>query len=330
LQKGKILFPTFIAAASTRNETDQMQGFEMGNDSQDIDYDDGNKVAKPLLKSVAGASAGAMASVLLAAGLNPRGNLEFASSLTINHFWDFPGYGGIIKGELLEEIMVERLKQSSLSANGFVKGSNDHDLGYDELRRVKLEDGLIPIAVSAFDILNLENVILTKGCMGKAARASASFPGLFQPCSWRDSNSSSILSSGQTSTKKSSSDCGMVEKYRYLVDGGLWDRYGLEGLGHLCLDEKNIRIVNLVAGSFGISGPPGPSRMPKAIRHNVKEVVSISVENTPKCGPWAMKNGAKAAEKAMNAIIEILDSPMYLGEEEGHYVLHVDAAGTGA
>jgi len=247
-----------------------------------------------LLKSVAGASAGAMAAVLVAAGLNPRDSADFVSALSVDKFWDFPGFGGILKGELFEELMIERLKESVVLGGG--GGDNT---------AIKLEDALIPVAVTAFDIFNFQNIVLTKGCMGKAARASATFPGLFQPCAWVDDDDDS----------------------RYLIDGGVWDMYGLEGLGHSSLgdeEQKNKRIVNLVAGSFGNHGPPGPSKM-TMLRGGAKEVVSLSIENTPRCGPWAMENGPKAVEAAMNAIISVLDVPMYQGDEEGHYVLHVDA-----
>lgn len=262
-----------------------------------------NRMQEPLLKSVAGASAGAMAAMLLAAGLDPRESAEFASSMTVDKFWDFPGLGGIIKGNMFEDIMVRRIKRSGLSAP---EGVQFEELDHDTLDNVMLEDSLIPVAVSGFDIFSFEKKIITKGCMGKAARASVSVPGLFQPCKWKYD--------------------GGDDKFHYLIDGGIMDGYGLAGLGHLHQDEKNKRIVNLVAGSFfGFAGPIGPSQLPEGIQ--AKEVVSISIENAPQCGPWAMKNGPIAVQAAMNAIKDVLDVPMYHGNEEGHYVLHVDVSG---
>lgn len=262
------------------------------------------EIQKPLLKSVAGASAGAMAAVLIAAGLNPRESANFASTMTVDKFWDFPGLGGLIKGDLFEDIMVRRVKRSGLSAPpGAILDEVDHE----SLDNVRLEDGLIPVAVSGFDIFNLQGKIITKGCMGKAARASATFPGLFQPCKWNNNDS------GNAS-----------DNFQYLVDGGLSDVLGLNGLGHLRQDERNKRVVNLVAGAFGATGPLGPSNLPEGI--HAKEVVSISIENAPQCGPWAMQNGPIALQAAMDAIKDVLDVPMYHGDEEGHYVLHVDVA----
>lgn len=313
-----------------------------------MDYclpDDGNattpttRIEPPLLKSVAGASAGAMAAVLLAAGLNPRDSADFASGLSVDKFWDFPGLGGILKGQLFEDIMVQRLKESR------TKMGECGDFDNDDAVRAKsnagttaaaaasattttmqLEHGLIPVAVTAFDVFNLQNIVLTKGCMGKAARASATFPVLFQPCAWVVDTSSSSKEEEEIRTNDSSASATGVKpsKYRYLIDGGLWDTYGLEGLGHLRLGEKKKRIVNMVAGSYGIQGPRGPSKL--TMIDGAEQVVSISIENTPRCGPWAMKNGPRAVEAAMNAVISVLDVPMYQGDEEGHYVIHVDAS----
>ena len=58
---------------------------------------------------------------------------------------------------------------------------------------------------------------------------------------------------------------------------------------------------------------------------NARDVVSISIENTPACGPWAMANGPRAVHAAREAIKAVLDLPMYRGEEDGHYVVRIDA-----
>ena len=322
MKKKKLQFEESITVESTFVVERKFDSDVMGTEAvADIDEDDAinnnndaeetattgataqtSKIQEPLLKSVAGASAGAMAAVLLAAGLDPRESAEFAASMTVDKFWDFPGLGGIIKGNMFEDIMVSRIKRSGISAP---EGVEFEELDHNTLDNVMLEDSLIPVAVSGFDIFSLENKIITQGCMGKAARASATFPGLFQPCKWKHD--------------------GGIDKFHYLIDGGVMDGYGLAGLGHLRQDEKNKRIVNLVAGTFGFAGPIGPSQLPEGIQ--AKEVVSISIENAPQCGPWAMKNGPIAVQAAMNAIKDVLDVPMYHGDEEGHYVIHVDVTG---
>ena len=228
------------------------------------------------IKSVAGASAGAMAAVMLSVGLDPRDSAEFASSMTVSSFWDPPGVGGLLKGDLFQDIMVDRLGGK------------------------KLEEGQIPVAVTTFDLKTLEEKVLTTGCMGKAARSSACFPLLFQPVEWNENNETAIL-----------------------IDGGVKDAWGVSGLSKLLPEEKNKRVVNIVAGAFPQSKPLGPSEMPKGM--HVSEVLSLSIQNVPQCAPWAMENCPRAATAAMEAIIAVLDTPMYKGNEEGHYVLSLNA-----
>lgn len=320
-KQGKILLPSSSKVIASGKYCSTMDYDKLENSSTLAM--ENTCIMEPLLKSVAGASAGAMAAVLLAAGLDPRENAKFATTMTLDKFWDFPGYGGVIKGDLFEKIMIQRLKESRITAadmnkiQGLLKDGvhrDQHNVTESNVMHgsINLENGLIPVAVTAFDILHFSKIVLTRGCMGKAARASATFPGLFQPCGWKDSdkdiNTKSLYKS---------------DKYRYLMDGGIWDRYGLEGLGHLRVGEQNKRVVNLVAGSYGIQGPPSPTKMPKTL--HTKEVLSLSIQNTPQCGPWAMQNGPRAVEAAMNAIVSVLDVPLYHGQEEGHYILNVDA-----
>ena len=233
---------------------------------------------KMKIKSVAGASAGAMAAVMLSMGLNPRDSADFASTMTLSKFWDPPGIGGFLKGDLFQSIMVERL---------------------DGMR---LEEGEIPVAVTTFDVKSLQGKILTRGCMGKAARSSACFPLLFQPVQWKEEDENETF---------------------ILIDGGVMDPHGVLGLSKLLPEETNKRIVNIVAGGFPQSKPLGPSEMPQGM--HVGEVLSLSIQNMPKCAPWAMENCPRAATAAMEAITAVLDTPMYQGKEAGHYVLSVDA-----
>jgi len=292
MKRGKRLLPINISG-------DNWEGFRQ-------------EQSDPLLKSVAGASAGAMAAVLLASGIDPRDSAEFASTMTLDKFADFPGLGGAFKGDLFENIMVQRLKHSRSIADvdSGSNGTSGSDGNGAASRNLQLQEGLIPVAVTGFDILTMKETVLTRGCMGKAARASATFPGLFQPCHWQ-------VESEDNGNENESSQ-------HLLIDGGVTDSHGLLGLRELGSEEDNKRIINLVAGKFGGSDEVvGPSQLPTGI--NASEVVSISIENAPQCGPWAMSNGPKAVEASMNALIGVLDAEMYHGNEEGHYILRIDA-----
>ena len=229
------------------------------------------------MKSVAGASAGAMAAVILAAGIDPHKVADLGRNMKLENFADPPGIGGLFKGNKFEEIMEEFFRTETRN------------------NTMLMEDSIIPVAVTAFDLKSMQGRILTQGSMAKAARASATFPLLFQPV--RHENG-------------------------ILIDGGVTDTLGLRGLAAFNPDRPK-RVVNVVVGGF-FSAPLGPQFMPKGV--NAKEVLSISILNTPQCGPWAMANGPRAIEAARQAMLASLDLPLYYGQEKGHYELHVDAS----
>eukprot|EP00563_Minutocellus_polymorphus_P008228 CAMPEP_0181027036 /NCGR_PEP_ID=MMETSP1070-20121207/3956_1 /TAXON_ID=265543 /ORGANISM="Minutocellus polymorphus, Strain NH13" /LENGTH=863 /DNA_ID=CAMNT_0023104263 /DNA_START=403 /DNA_END=2994 /DNA_ORIENTATION=- len=250
--------------------------------------------AKPnvLLKSVAGASAGAMAAVFLSAGADPRDAADSCLDLSFGEVADYGGIGAALKGHRFEAIMRDKLEQIGTTS--------------------RFGESVLPVAVSGFDLLSMSGRLLDDGCMAKAARASATFPGLFQPVGWNDDDEKN----GDDGARR------RLLPENLLIDGGIRDLFGLNGLSVL-LPEQPKRIVNLVVGDFGPL-TPGPSHMPQGIK--ATEVVSISLLNTPQCGPWAMENGPIAVEAARKAVSAVLDAPMHMGSEPGHYELHIDAS----
>lgn len=228
------------------------------------------------IQSVAGASAGAMAAVILAAGIEPHKVATLGKSMTLQKFADPPAIGGVFRGDKFEQIMEKFLQEES--PNG----------------TVLMEDAKIPVACTVFDLKTMQGRTLTSGSMAKAARASATFPLLFQPVLY---------------------DNGI------LIDGGITDMLGLRGLAAFTPKTPK-RVVNVAVGGF-LSAPPGPKSMPDGIK--ATEVLSVSIINTPLCGPWAMANGPRAIEAARRAMEASLDLKLYHGKEEGHYELHVDA-----
>ena len=247
------------------------------------------------IHGVAGGSAGAMAAVLLGAGISPAVAVDFCSTVTLDKFADPLGMGGLFRGELFEKLM--------------------NDLIASQTPTPLLQDAVIPVAVSGYDLVRLRGMILSKGKMAKAARASACFPLLFAPVRWEDDTDGTVS---------------------YLLDGGIADDLGLEGLAAFSNSQRqdggvdSMRVVHIVVGTFpsiGLErsaggGTRGPSAMPKAVR--ASEVVSISIENTPQASPWAMKNGPRAAAAAREAMLASLDLPLYEGKEPGHYELFID------
>eukprot|EP00956_Cyclotella_meneghiniana_P045631 scaffold377712_cov76-Cyclotella_meneghiniana.AAC.1 len=238
------------------------------------------------LKSVSGASAGAMAAVMLASGIQPRVAAEYVSKFSWGMVADPPGLFGLVKGNKFEEFMRSFIKEAA---------TRTEEMEGD----VMLEDALVPVAVSGFDLRSLRGTILSRGCMAKAARASAGFPGLFQPVSWEEGDSKELL-----------------------IDGGIRDGLGLNGLSAVV--SSKMRIINVAVGDFGISGPNGLDDLPTNI--NADSLVSIAIVNTPMCGPWAMANGPRAVESAYKAMASMLDTPMERGKSINHYTLRVDAS----
>jgi len=259
------------------------------------------------LISVAGASAGAMAAVMLAAGIQPRKAAEFSCRITWRTVADPPGIGGFVKGERFEEIMREFiLENARIDINPHDSTNEVGGVNY-----IRLEESLIPVAVSGFDLFRMKGKLLTRGCMAKAARSSACFPSLFAPVPWRedcdDSKGSSFLPDS------------------LLIDGGITDGLGLWGLSATpSTPDKRKRVINFIVGDFGYKGASGIAEMPDGV--NAESLVSIAVMNTPLCGPWAMENGPKAVDAARRAIIAALDTPMERGTCDNHYVLRVDAS----
>jgi len=239
-------------------------------------------ILKTQIKSLAGSSAGAMTAVLLGIGIEPSQAAKFCETVTLDQFADFPGLLGAFKGDLFEELMVTFAHSQ--------KPNNS----------LQLEDCEIPTVVTGFDLKTFKTKYLTNGSALKAARASATFPLLFQPAIWN-------------------------EKYAisFLIDGGIEDNLGLMGLSMVDVGNYK-RIVNIVVGSFGSDGPLGPSSMPTGVL--ASEVVSISIKNTPQSGPLAMENGPRANESARKAMLASLDIPMYRGKEKNHYILEIDAS----
>lgn len=248
------------------------------------------------LRSVAGASAGAMAATLLACGIDPTAAAEFTSKFTWNMVADPFGIGGYIKGNKFEKAMVDFLLKEASKSNRLDKKSDGP---------IQFEEALIPCAVTVFDLFRMKGKILSSGSMAKAARASAGFPGLFQPVAWSEN-----------------SDENKWLPDSLLIDGGIRDGLGLVGLGTFSSEKK--RVVNLVVGDFGFQGPGGIHSLPKGV--NASSLVSIAIIGTPMCGPWAMENGKRAVESARKAMLMALDVPMEKGADANHYVLRVDAS----
>jgi predicted acylesterase/phospholipase RssA len=71
--------------------------------------------------------------------------------------WDVGGVGGLLKGELLQELIERNLPVKTF------------------------EECPLPLGVTTFDLGNMKTQHITKGHLATAMRASCTFPGMFQP-----------------------------------------------------------------------------------------------------------------------------------------------------
>lgn len=232
------------------------------------------------LRSVVGASAGAMTAILLGAGIDPQVAANFCANITLGKFADFPGFGAVFRGNKFEAIMDNFVRLQSVDRSAM----NSTLVSFTG----NLQDALLPIAVTAFDLQTMKGHIVQTGSMARAARASATFPGLFQPVAWEDDDNNDYV----------------------FIDGGITDPAGILGLQATMKSTeigkvKLERVINLSVGGFRSNSPPGPAILP-----GNPEVISVSIMGTPLPGPWAMQNGPKAFAAARLAMTEALDLPL--------------------
>jgi hypothetical protein len=240
------------------------------------------------VKSVAGASAGAMAAILLSAGVSPNEAAAFCSNnVTLSKFADFPALLAVFRGNAFQATIHQ-----------FLREARPH-------QSLLMEDAVIPVAVSAFDLQTLQGKILQRGSMARAARASATFPILFQPVGWK---------------------CDYSQEDYVLIDGGIGDMHGWKGLGPFV--KRNSRIIHIQMGT-ALYSPPGPSEFRTGLNRqdmDQVQIVSIILTNLPQPGPWALEKGPVALEMARQTMIRALDCPIGHGKEDQHLILEVDAS----
>jgi hypothetical protein len=91
------------------------------------------------LQSVAGSGVGAIAAIILGAGIDPQVAANFFDNITVSQIADFPGVLTVFRGNRFETLMhrflLESLSNTSTTAI-----------------TTRLEDAILPVAVTAFDI----------------------------------------------------------------------------------------------------------------------------------------------------------------------------------
>eukprot|EP00814_Leptocylindrus_danicus_P004272 CAMPEP_0116018438 /NCGR_PEP_ID=MMETSP0321-20121206/8648_1 /TAXON_ID=163516 /ORGANISM="Leptocylindrus danicus var. danicus, Strain B650" /LENGTH=280 /DNA_ID=CAMNT_0003488831 /DNA_START=382 /DNA_END=1224 /DNA_ORIENTATION=+ len=278
-----------------------------------------------------------MAATLIASGRSPLDAIDFACNIDLMGFADPPGFLAVFQGEKFEALLDEFLMGATKPAGDEISKTGKR-IGNRRLtdtteanevvsqkesasstenakaQRPLLQNAVFPVAVSAFDLIRMRLKLLKRGSMARASRASATFPGLFQPVVWWDENEEESTSRFRLPS--------------LLIDGGIGDELGLRGLAALDSSNANSkRVLHVLVGGAAIGqNPPGPSDMAFHGVEGIESIVTVSLLNTPRCGPWAMENGPKAVKAARDAIERVMDHKMLAGREDGHYTLVIDAA----
>lgn len=110
---------------------------------------------------LAGSSAGAMVAGAYGAGMEPENHGRALSALRREDFWD-PTFGwGVLAGNKFDALLREMLPVT------------------------RLEDCLVPVRISVFDIFARRTRVLDSGDLATAIRASCAVPAMFHPV-WID------------------------------------------------------------------------------------------------------------------------------------------------
>lgn len=112
--------------------------------------------------AVSGSSAGAQGAAFLASGMKPSQMIDEILKVKRTDIWDWPGFLGILKGDLLQDI-YKKVMPTNL-----------------------FEDTIIPLGLSALDLWSWKVNLIHSGEIAPAIGASACFPGLFAPVQIND------------------------------------------------------------------------------------------------------------------------------------------------
>ena len=190
-------------------------------------------------RRVVGVSAGALAGGLWASGLPAADLAEELVALRRHDFWD-PGLSpfGLLRGEKFSAKIHELLRRTSV---------------------VHVEEATIAFAAVASDVLRWRPVVLDRGPMELAIRASCSVPLMFRPVRVRG---------------------------RLLVDGGVLDRSGFSALE----DRERVLFHHLPHGSPW-SRWHGPE---KRVLAPTPGRTVVTFPPIPRVTPFRLERGAEA------------------------------------
>lgn len=160
---------------------------------------------------------------------------------------------------------------------GLLKGARFRGL-LDELLPVRSFAACrAPLAVTVFDVFTRRSKVLDRGALAPAIQASCTLPFLFQPL-WHEG--------------------------RPLLDGGIADRPGLDGLR----DAERVLHHHLASRSPWRRRASPSLAIPKRAG-----LTSLVIETLPRVGPFRLERGAVAFDLAWRATARALSQPIEQG-----------------
>jgi NTE family protein len=204
-------------------------------------------------RAVSGSSAGALVGGAFASGAPIPALAERLRTLRREDFWDpAPGIG------LLAGRRFDRLLRALLPVTA-------------------IRDCVVPVRISAFDIVRRRTEVLADGDLVEAIRASCALPGLFHP----------VRIAG-----------------RVYWDGGVLDRPGLAGLAGEGVPPR-VLLHHIASRS------PWRRRLETPVRPGM---ITLALADLPRSGPFKLDAGRRAMEVARDATVRLLDRPLPAGD----------------
>jgi NTE family protein len=201
-------------------------------------------------RRISGSSASALVAAMWAAGLAIKETQRVLFGLQRKDLWD-PALGpGLLRGKRFEALLQTLLPVA------------------------RFEHCRIPVAISAFDLVAMKNVVLSSGNLARAIHASCAVPLLFQP---------------------------VRINHRLMLDGGIADRPGLAGM------PQNERVFyHHIASRSPWRRPHSPAlRVPPR-----NKMTTLIIHDLPRVYPLALGQGIKAFHHAQKAAALALERPV--------------------
>lgn len=225
-------------------------------------------------------------------------------------FFGFFAHSGVMRGLEQARLLPERVSGASAGAlvGGLWAAGLDAPALVNELTRLRREDfwdpapgfGLlrgkrfrahleallpvkdfascrVPAALSVYDVLTRRTRVLSSGPLAPAIQASCSLPGLFHP-TWH--------------------------KGRPLLDGGILDRPGLEGI------EPGARVLHHHLASRSPWRKPASPTLEPPRREGL---VALVIDDLPRSGPFRLDRGVQALYAARRGLERALSQPIREG-----------------